>query len=30
MYAKIEGLCHALVETEINIKLALDQELTDT
>lgn len=30
MYAKIERLCRTLVETEINIKLALDQKLRDT
>lgn len=29
-YAKIERLCYALVETEINFKLALDKKLTDT
>jgi len=30
MGAKTEGLCHACAESEININLALDQELTDT
>lgn len=30
MYAKIERLCHALVETEINITPTLDQKPTHT